>query len=68
MGEAKNIMIMARACIKCREYVIIEPNDPKNQVSIKRFEGNHKGHNLVTLGLDEVEGTYKEFEYNVKDI
>ena len=55
-------MIMARACIKCREYLIIEPNDPKNQELIKIFEGNHKGHNLVTLDLDEVKEQYTEIK------
>ena len=64
MVEVNNIMVMARACIKCREYVIIEPNDPKNQISIKQFEGEHKGHNLVTLDLEEVKVQYKELGQN----
>ena len=59
---------MARACIKCREYVIVEPNNPKNQISIKQFEENHRGHNLVTLDLDEVRNQYIEFEFDVRDL
>ena len=62
MIGANREMIMARACIKCREYVMIEPNDPKNQVLIKSFEDTHKGHNLVTLDLDEVKDQYKELK------
>ena len=62
MVEEKKGIIMARACIKCREYVIIEPNNPKNQESIKVFEGNHKGHNLVSLNIDEIIGQYKEIK------
>lgn len=56
------LRIRARACIKCREYIIIETNDPKNQEFIKRFEGNHRGHTLIALDLDEVKGQYKNFE------
>ncbi len=54
--------IRARACIKCREYVIIHPNNPENQNFIKLFEVNHKGHTLITLDLDEVKDQYKNFE------
>lgn len=64
MIGAGNIMSMARACIKCREYLIIEPNNPKNQRLIKNFEDLHRGHNLVTLDLGEVEGKYKESQSN----
>jgi len=56
------VKIRARACIKCREYVIIEPNVPENQELIKIFEGNHKKHTLITLDIDEVKGQYKEFQ------
>ena len=60
MIEVKKATIMARACIKCKEYVIVEPSNYKNQEVIKLFEGNHKGHTLITLDFDEVEGKYKE--------
>lgn len=56
----KKTMTMARACIKCRVFVIIEPNDAENQVTIKLFEEIHKGHNLVTLDLEEVINQYIE--------
>ncbi len=52
--------IRARACIKCREYVKIQPDDPENQELIKSFEGNHKRHTLITLDIDEVKDQYKE--------
>ena len=54
------LITRARACIKCREYVIIEPNDPENQELIKIFEGNHRGHNLVALDINEVKEQYQE--------
>jgi len=56
------LKIRARACIKCREYVNIYPNDPENQNLIKIFETNHLGHTLITLDLDEVKDQYKNFE------
>ena len=62
MSKGKKIQISeirARACIKCQEYVNIEPDDPKNQEIIKHFEGNHRGHTLITLDLDELKGQYK---------
>ncbi|MHA1535631.1 MAG: hypothetical protein ACTSP8_12970, partial [Promethearchaeota archaeon] len=58
----KVLKIGARACIKCREYVLIYPNNPENQNLIKVFEVNHKGHNLITLAIDEVKDQYKIFK------
>jgi len=52
----------ARACIKCRMYVVVHPSDPTNQKTIGLFEDNHVGHNLVTLDLDEIQDTYQNFE------
>ena len=57
------IKIRVRACIRCREYVKIQPDDPKNQELIKSFEGRHIGHTLITLELDEVKDQYKESKY-----
>jgi len=56
------LKIRARACIKCREYVIIYPNNPENQNLIKVFEVNHKGHTLITLDLDEIKDQYKNIK------
>jgi len=54
--------LRSRACIRCKKYVIIQPNDPNNQKLIKMFESNHQGHNLVTLDLNEVKGIYEKIE------
>ncbi len=56
------LKIRARACIKCREYAIIYPNNPENQNFLKVFEVNHKGHTLITLDLDEIKDQYKNIE------
>ncbi len=60
MEEVKNETKMARACIKCREFVIIDSSNPRNQALIKYFEKLHKSHNLITLERDELQGHYKE--------
>jgi len=51
--------IRARACIRCKEYLVIHPNNPTNQKMIKEFGKKHLDHAVVTLDLDEVKGTYK---------
>ncbi len=48
----------ARACIKCKEYVLIRPNDPQNLFLIKEFERNHAGHTLITLDFSEIQDSY----------
>jgi len=58
----KVVNIRARACIRCRQYIIIHPDNPENLNLINLFDRNHKGHNLVTLDLDEVKGSYKNIE------
>ncbi|MBA7683599.1 hypothetical protein ES703_91971 [subsurface metagenome] len=51
-----------KACMKCREYVLIHPENPENQEVIKLFEGIHRGHTVVTLDFNEVKGTFKNFQ------
>jgi len=48
--------------MKCREYVLIHPEDPANQEVTKIFEGKHRGHTVVTLDFNEVKGTFKNFQ------
>lgn len=48
--------------MKCREYVLIHPENPENQEVIKLFEGIHRGHTVVTLDFNEVKGTFKNFQ------
>lgn len=48
--------------MKCREYVLIHPENPENQEVIKVFEGKHRGHTVVTLDFNEVKGTFKNFQ------
>ena len=49
----------ARACIKCKEYVIIHPNNPLNQNKIDAFERKHHLHTLITINLDEIKDQYQ---------
>ena len=48
----------ARACIKCRKYVLVRPNDPANLFLIKEFEKQHATHTLVTLDFSEIQDSY----------
>ena len=52
----------ARACLKCKEYVLVHPNNPINQNLIKEFELAHMSHNLMTVNLVEIKGQYKRYD------
>lgn len=49
----------ARACIKCKEYMVIHANNPMNQSKIEYFERQHHLHTLITVNLDEIKDQYK---------
>ena len=49
----------ARACIKCKEYMVIHANNPLNQSKIDHFERQHHLHTLITVNLDEIKDQYK---------
>ena len=55
-------LIRVRACMRCREYSIIHPENPANQEIIKNFEGKHRGHTIVTLDYNEVKGSFTNFQ------
>ncbi|MFW9872956.1 MAG: hypothetical protein ACFFG0_07630 [Candidatus Thorarchaeota archaeon] len=57
-------MVRARACIKCREYMVIHPDNPINQVEIKKFERKHTAHTIITVDLNEIKGAYASFVNN----
>ena len=54
----------ARACIKCKEYVVIHPNNPLNQNKIDLFERKHHLHTLITVDLGEIKDQYQVFKNN----
>jgi len=54
----------ARACIKCREYIVIHPNSPQNQNEIEFFERKHHLHTLITVDIDEIKDQYQVFKIN----
>ena len=57
-------MIRARACIKCKEYIVIHPNNPLNQAKISTFEKIHHQHTLITVKLDEIRDVYQSINNN----
>lgn len=54
----------ARACIRCKEYIIIHPNNPLNQTHLNHFHLHHSNHTLVTVDLNEIRKEYKLFNNN----
>ncbi len=54
----------ARACIKCREYMVIHANNPLNQNKIEFFERKHHLHTLITVNLDEIKDQYQLIKNN----
>jgi len=54
-----------RACLNCKEYILIHPNNPVSQKMVKEFELSHMRHNLMTVDLEEIKGQYKR--YDLKD-
>jgi hypothetical protein len=54
----------ARACIRCKEYVIIHANNPLNQNKIEIFDRKHHKHTLITVNLDEIKDQYQIVKNN----
>ena len=54
----------ARACIKCKEYMIIHANNPLNQSKIDNFERIHHLHTLITVDLEEIKEQYQLIKTN----
>ena len=54
----------ARACIKCKEYMIIHANNPVNQDKINNFERKHHLHTLITVDLEEIKDQYQIIKNN----
>ena len=54
----------ARACIRCKEYMIIHANNPLNQSKIEFFERKHHLHTLITVNLDEIKDLYQIIKNN----
>ena len=54
----------ARACIRCKSYIVIHPNNPLNQAKISMFEKMHHQHTLITVDLDEIRNEYQSINNN----
>jgi TusA-related sulfurtransferase len=55
-------MLRARACIKCKEFLLIYTDNPKNLQEIKEFEKEHSGHTIITVNYSEIKGEYNKYE------
>ena len=54
----------ARACIRCKEYMIIHANNPLNQNKMDDFERKHHLHTLITVNLEEIKDQYQIVKNN----
>ena len=54
----------ARACIKCKEYMIIHAANPLNQNKIENFQRKHHLHSLITVNLAEIKDQYQIIKNN----
>ena len=54
----------ARACIKCKEYMIIHAENPLNRNKIDFFERKHHKHTLITVNLEEIKDQYQIIKNN----
>ncbi len=54
----------ARACIKCKEYMVIHASNPLNQNKIDFFERKHHLHTLITVNLEEIKDQYQIIKNN----
>lgn len=53
-----------RACIKCKEYIPIYPNNSINQKNLKEFDVHHHQHTVIIISHDEVKDLYKRVNNN----
>jgi hypothetical protein len=54
----------AQACIKCREYLIIHPDNPVNKELLEDFKAKHRSHTLITVQYEEIKGQYEKYDPN----
>ncbi|MFX1273901.1 MAG: hypothetical protein ACFFBP_13205 [Promethearchaeota archaeon] len=54
----------AKACTRCKEYIIIHASNPVNQNNVKKFEKFHLGHSIIIINYFEIKDQYKRFDPN----
>ncbi len=52
----------ARACIKCKDYVVIHPDNPVSVNLVKEFEDKHGYHTIITVDLKEIKDSFSSME------
>ena len=55
----------ARACLKCKEYVLIHPDNSININTVKEFENKHGYHTIITIDLHEVKDNFTNVESTI---
>jgi hypothetical protein len=52
----------AKACLRCREYVVIHANNPLSIELVKKFEDKHAYHTVITVDLKEIRDSFSSME------
>lgn len=52
-----------KACVKCKEYILLVPNDPLNKHKENIFAKNHHHHTQIIVDLEEIDDTYHLFKF-----
>lgn len=53
--------MLAKACYKCKVFVLIKPDSPNNLATLKEFEKAHEGYMILTVDYNEIRGSYTNF-------
>lgn len=53
-------MSRVRACFRCKTFVRINENDPKNLQLLNMFDRMHSGHPLQVVNINELNSSYSE--------
>jgi hypothetical protein len=56
----------ARACTKCKEFIIIHHGNPKSMEIVKEFEADHRGHSVITVDINEIKARYNNVMYRYR--
>jgi len=52
----------AKACLRCKKYVVIHPDNPISIELVKKFEDKHGYHTIITVDLKEIRDSFSCME------
>lgn len=58
-------MVKAKVCWKCKEFIIIHPDNVLSDVLEKKFDRNHPKHPTQIVNMEELDKNYQAINYEV---